>query len=155
MNFIRITPKVNDTRSQLESLSFLKLLATTNLTASSISLPDDPISTWCSPGCSCNLDFCLGGFMAGTCHSTPDRGFMSLPQSILSWGTQRDLPISDTLRVVSLSKAACKGEQGDCGANMGQLRRGATQGCHTLPAVSTAVGGAVRFLLLLARNRDW
>lgn len=93
--------------------------------------------------------------MAGTYHSTPDRGFMSLPQSILGWGTQRDFPVSDTLRVVSLSKAACKGEQGDCGANMGQLRRRATQGCHTQPAVSTAMGGVVRFLLLLARNQDW
>ena len=126
----------------------------TNLTLSSVSLLDNTVSPWCSPGCSCNLDSCSGEFVAGTYHPMRGQGLMSQPQSILGQGTQRDLPTSGMLRVISLSKAACEGQRGDRAANVGQLRRGATQGCHAPPAVSTAVGDTVRLLLLLARNQD-
>lgn len=125
----------------------------TNLTPSSVSLSDDPISPWCSPGCRCNLNSCSGFSWWTLTHTMTGQGLVSLPRRILSWGTQRDLPTNGPLRVVLLSKTACKGQQGGRTENVGQLRRGATPGCHTLPAVSTAVGDVVRLLLLLARNQ--
>lgn len=47
--------------------------------------------------------------MVGTYLRMLGWGLMSQPQSILAQGTQRDLPRSGTLRVISLSKAAWGG----------------------------------------------